>query len=95
MRDAITRDERTMTVENESYRWGYLLLSFGMLLIVAYRGLVRQEPGWDMLALVIAGGVVTTSYQSAHKILSQRWVLTAALTALFAAILAAGIAFLR
>jgi hypothetical protein len=26
---SITRDERTMAVENASYRWGYLLLAFG------------------------------------------------------------------
>jgi len=45
--NSILKDERTVAVENASYRWGYLILSYGLLLDVVYRGLVRQESGWD------------------------------------------------
>ena len=70
---SVTRDERTLSVENSSYRWAYLLLSFGLLGIVAYRGLLWRESNWDLLGLVILGGLVTTFYQGAHRILSRRW----------------------
>jgi hypothetical protein len=76
---SITRDERTMAVENASYRWGYLLLAFGLLLSTAYRAFVREESSWDLLALVLLSGVVTTALQWRRHTLSRR-------SALFAAI---------
>jgi hypothetical protein len=91
----VIRDERTIAVENASYRLGYMVLSFGLLVIVAYRSLVRQDAGWDLLALVILGGAVTTFYQGIHRVLSQRWALAAVLTALLAAIVAAATVLLR
>jgi len=91
----VVRDERTLTVENASYRWGYLFLAFGVLLIVAYRGLVQEEASWDLLALVIVSGLVTTVYQGSHRVLSGRWAATAFGAAIVAGLLAAVIAFLR
>ena len=91
----VVRDERTLTVENASYRWGYLFLAFGVLLIVAYRGLVQEEASWDLLALVIVSGLVTTVYQGSHRVLSGRWAATALGAAIVAGLLAAVIALLR
>jgi len=56
------RDERTLAVENAGYRWSYHGLSFGILAIVAYRGLARGEASWDLMALVVLGGVVNAVY---------------------------------
>ena len=89
------RDERAIAVENASYRWGYLLLAFGLLAIVAFRGLVLQETNWDLLALVIVSGFATTVYQGAQQVLSRRWLLITLATALLAAVIAAAIALLR
>lgn len=69
----LERDERTVMVENTSYRWAYLLLSFGLLADVAYRNWVRHEPSWDLLGLVVFGGVVTTAYQGSNRVLGSRW----------------------
>ena len=66
---AIERDERTMSVENASYRWAFLLLSFGVLLSVAYRSFVLQQTAWDLMALVIVSGVVASGYQAASRAL--------------------------
>ena len=44
----VQRDERTTAIENASYRWAYLFLSFGLLLVVAYRSFARQESPWDL-----------------------------------------------
>lgn len=76
---SVIRDERTVAVENASYRWGYLLLAFGILLSTAYRAFARNESSWDLLALVILSGVVTTALQWRGRTLSRR-------SALFAAI---------
>ena len=92
---SVVRDERTISVENSSYRWAYLLLSFGVLVIVAYRGFVWRESSWDLLALVVLSGVVTTFYQGAYRVISRRWVWAAITTGLVAAVIAVGIAFLR
>jgi len=91
----LPRDERTTAVENASYRWAYLLLSFGLLVNVAYRSFVRHESAWDLLVLVLLGGVVTTLYQSRHQVLSRRWVVLMALTLLLAGVLAAVLVWLR
>jgi len=92
---AVTRDERTISIENSSYRWAYLLLSFGLLGIVAYRGLLWRESNWDLLALVILGGLMTTLYQGAHRIISRRWAVAALATVLAAGVIALAIAFWR
>jgi hypothetical protein len=70
----ISRDERTEAVENASYRIAYLVMSFGLLASVAYRGFVLQQSSWDLLALVILGGATATLYQGKGKVLSQRWI---------------------
>ena len=92
---SVIRDERTITIENASYRWAYLLLSFGLLASVAYRSFIRRESSWDLLALVILGGLVTTLYQRTRKVLSRRWALVAVTTALIAGAMALAITFLR
>jgi len=91
----VIRDERTLSVENASYRWGYLFLAFGILVIVAYRGLVKQEASWDLLALVVISGVVTSIYQGRYRVLSGRWAAVLLGVVIIAALLGAGIVFLR
>jgi len=91
----VVRDERTLSVENASYRWGYLFLAFGILLIAAYRGLIQHIGSWELLALVMASGVVTTLYQGRHRVLSGRWAAGVLGAMILAALLGAAIVFLR
>lgn len=86
---AVERDERSLVVEHASYRWAYLCLSYGLLVAVAYRSAVRHEQPWDLLALVVAGGVVSAGYQAAHRTLGRRWALATLATIAAAALLAA------
>jgi hypothetical protein len=83
----VQRDERTVVVENASYRWAYLFLSFGLLILVAYRSFVNHENSWDLLMLTILGGGVGTAYQGLHRALTRQW----AVTALLAVVVAAGL----
>ena len=90
----ILKDERTTIVENASYRWAYLLLSFGVLLSVAFRGFVWKEASWDLLALVIVSGFVGTFYQGAHQILTRRTMIVALVVAVISGVVAAAIVLL-
>jgi hypothetical protein len=90
----VDRDERTLAVENASYRLVYLFLAFALLLDVAYRSFVRQESAWDLLVLVIAAGALATLYQAKHKVLTAGWVRLVILTAALAGTTAALIALL-
>ena len=85
---SVSRDERTVVVENTSYRIAYLVMSFGLLASVAYRGFVLQQNSWDLLALVILGGATATMYQGTNKVLSRRWIMTTVATLVIAGLLA-------
>lgn len=88
----VLRDERTIAVEHAGFRLAYLLLSYGLLAAVAYRGFVRHEQAWDLLALVVAGGVVSAGYQAANRTLNRRWAMITAATFVVAAVIAAAAA---
>jgi hypothetical protein len=85
---SVSHDERTTVVENTSYRIAYLVMSFGLLASVAYRGFVLKQSSWDLLALVILGGVTATMYQGINKVLSRRWILATVTTLVIAGLLA-------
>jgi hypothetical protein len=91
----IERDERTIAVENAGYRWSYLVLSFGLLVIVAVRSFSRGESPWDLLALVIIGGGVNALYQGSHRVVSNRWFLVSAVAMVLALIIGAAIVFMQ
>lgn len=91
----VQRDERTVAIENASYRWAYLALSFGLLVIVAYRSLVHHEAPWDLLLLVVLGGGIGTAYQGSHHVLSKRWTIGVVAAVIIATILAIIIVWLR
>ena len=59
----VIRDERTVMVEHTSYRYAYGFITFALLLDVIYRSLVRQEECWDLVAIVIVGGVGCILYE--------------------------------
>ena len=50
---SVMRDERTVAVENASFRWGFNFVLFALLADVMYRGLFRNEAAWDLMGLVI------------------------------------------
>jgi hypothetical protein len=91
----VERDERTTVVEHASYRLAYLFLSYALLLDVAYRSFARNESPWDLLALVVLGGAVSTAYQARHQILGRRWVVVTLATVLAAGAIAAVLATIR
>lgn len=74
---SVVRDERTIVVENASYRWAYRFLSFGLLADIIYRSFEPQANNWDLMALVLLSGLIVILYQTQHKIMTRGWALTA------------------
>lgn len=91
----VDRDERTLAVEDASYRWAYHVMTYGALLIVIYRGVALHQSAWDVFALVLVGGAVPVAYQWSHRVLTRRWAKTTVLTLVAAALVAAAIAWIR
>ncbi len=95
MARAVERDERTIAVEGDGYRWAYRVLSFGLLVIIGVRSFANHQSSWDLFALLILGGVVSAAYQGVHRVLHKRWVVMVAVTMLVAALIAVAIAAVR
>ena len=68
---SVESDERTVAVENASYRLGWFLLYLGVLLDGCYRVYVRQETPIDLLVLAIGSGVFCTLYQARKKAVTR------------------------
>jgi len=69
----IIRDERFYVIENASYRIGYIILAFGLMLLIFIRSIAFQESNWDLFALVVISSLAATIYQFVHKIISFSW----------------------
>jgi hypothetical protein len=83
---SVSRDERTLAVENASFRWAYLAMSFALLGIIAFRALVFHQSNWDLMATVVVGGGIAYAYQGLHRVISKRWFVISALALLVAAV---------
>jgi hypothetical protein len=84
----VERDERTTAIEYAGYRWSYLVLSFGLLAVIAYRSFAFRQSSWDLLVLVVLGGAVNAIYRGLNHGLYRRWFVLAVVTFLAAAVLA-------
>ena len=96
--DQLIRDERYYSVENASFRIGYMILAFGTMALVAIRGFLFQQNNWDFFALVWVSSLVATVYQVRHKILpytSRSFYIVIAVTLMGSAALAAGIILVK
>ena len=69
----IVRDERYYAVENASYRIGYLIIIYGLLLLIIARSIVFHESNWDLFALLLISSFAATIYQAVHKIIPFSW----------------------
>jgi hypothetical protein len=70
------RDERYYAVENASYRIGYMIIIYGLLLLIVFRSIAYHETNWDLFALVIISSFAATIYQITHKTITitRKWI---------------------
>jgi hypothetical protein len=83
------RDEREVSVDRAADRFAYVVLSFGLLAVVAYRSFVEGVASWELLGLVLLGGAVSTGYRLWQGVLTRQAVLVLGLTALIALVVGA------
>ena len=65
------------------------MLSFGLLAIVAYRSFADGAASWDLLGLVVLGGLVGTLYRLSQRAVSREWTIVAIGTGVVALVVAA------
>jgi hypothetical protein len=82
------RDERTISVENASYRWAYLFVTFALLVAVVYRDFFLGQSSWDLFAIIIASGVITTLFQAQQRVFTMRSARTAIVVVAIASVVA-------
>jgi hypothetical protein len=80
MKQLLARDEREASVDRAGDRLAYLVVSYGLLLVVAYRSFVDRQPSWELLALVIVGGLAGTAYRLWHRAFTREAALVIGLT---------------
>jgi 1,4-dihydroxy-2-naphthoate octaprenyltransferase len=84
VKQLLARDERELGVDRAGDRLAYLVLSYGLLVVVAYRSFVERQTSWELLALVIVGGLVGTAYRLWHRTFTREAALVIGVTVLFA-----------
>jgi hypothetical protein len=68
----VARDEREAGIDAAADRLSYLVLSFGVLAVAAYRGMVLHEATWELLALVVLAGAVGSAVRARRRAVSTR-----------------------
>lgn len=84
----IDKDERTTFIENQSYKYGYMILNFGILINIIYRSFRWNEAPWDLFGLIFLSGLVTTVHQYKYRIFAKNWMKSILLLIMISAIVA-------
>jgi hypothetical protein len=88
MINLVPRDERESAIDSAADRLSFLVLAYGLLVLVAIRAF-NGEATWDLLGLVVLGGVVGLGYRVRQRVVSRRWTFVHVGTVVIAAIVAA------
>jgi len=75
MTSIVPRDDRQAQVDLSADRIAYLVVSYGLLVCVAYRSFVRGDAAWDLIGLVVLGGIVGLAYRVRKGVASGPWTL--------------------
>jgi hypothetical protein len=92
MKQLRARDERELAVDRSGDRLAYLALSYGLLVVVAYRSFVERQASWELLGLVVLGGLVGTGYRLRHRAFTREAALVIGVTVLAAAAVGVAVA---
>jgi hypothetical protein len=69
-------DERAIYVQNSSYSFVYKITHIAVIIAVIYRYLANRESSWDLLAILVLGGLIITFYQIRYKTLTRSLIRT-------------------
>ena len=88
MTSRLVRDERERSVDLAADRLAFLVVCYGALALAAYRSLVLGQETWDLLALVVVGGLAGLAYRVRERVVTRTWALVIAVTIGVAAVVA-------
>lgn len=94
MWDRFPRDEREVAIDRAGDRLAYLVISYGLLLVVAWRSFVDGAATFELLALVVLSGAVGAAYRARHRAFTRDSAIVLGVTVLGALVVAAMIAIL-
>jgi hypothetical protein len=92
MNQLFARDEREAGVDRAADRIAYLVLSYGLLAIVAWRSFVDRQASWELLALVVLGGLAGAAYRLRARVLTRESLIVIGITIAAAAVVGGVIA---
>lgn len=92
MRTLQARDERQAEIDRAGDRLAYLTVSFALLVVAAYRGFVADTTSWDLLGIVVLGGVVGWTYRATQVVVDRRAAVVLGITITVAAMVAVALA---
>jgi hypothetical protein len=82
------RDERERSIDFAADRLAFLVVCYGALALAAYRSFVLGQETWDLLGLVVLGGVAGLAYRLRNRVVSRSWTLVLVATIVVAAVVA-------
>jgi hypothetical protein len=92
MNPLVVRDEREHAVDLAADRLAFLVVCYGALVIAAWRSFALGLESWDLLGLVVLGGVTGLGYRLWQRAVTRPWALVILATILVAAVLAIAVA---
>lgn len=88
------RDEREAAIDRAGDRLAYLVICYGVLIVVAWRSFVDGAATFELLVLVVLSGAVGAAYRARHRVFTRDSAIVLAVTVLGALVVAALIATL-
>ena len=67
----VKMDERTVAVAHAANSWGLNFITLALLIDVMCRAAFFNEAAWDLLALVVVSGAISSAYMARQKVLGQ------------------------
>ena len=89
------KDEREISVEKSSYSLAYNIITYAILLDVIYRSFILKQSSWDLVGIVIFGGLAATLYQTRYKVATRNTVTAIVVSIISGIIIAATLVFLN
>ena len=69
----LKRDERTVAIENASFKWAWHFLVWPLTIVALYRQKAMNEEVGDLIALVCVSSAIAIVYQFRHKVIVSYW----------------------
>jgi len=88
MTPIVQRDEREAAIDNAADRLAFLVVCYCALALAAYRSIVLGQAAWDLLGLVVLGGLIGLGYRIRQRATGRSWMAVLAATVVVAAVIA-------